>query len=224
MKIWTITCSFVVLATGAAIACRYWISGDFSLAHCVLAFFLAVNLLASYWEICLLLRIATIEERRQHWDKLRSNSQVAPALEFFTMSVPLKRIFSPRVWADVWGVYSLYDASYADKKTYGFNVDVANGVATPLLSLVLLATITVPFMPARVAGILGVLLFWQWIYVTSVYIMSFFMVGRHRLISRKEILLYIWTPNLIWIVFPIFGFYISVQMILDGSYAALGLN
>lgn len=224
MKIWSITCSLVVLMTGAAIACRYWNSGDFHLAYSILAFFLSVNLLACYWEICLLLRIATIEERRQHWDTLRSNSRVSPALEFLTMSVPLRQVFSPRVWADMWSVYSLYDASYADKKTYGFNVDIANGVVTPLLSLVLLGTITIPFLPARVAGILGVALFWQWIYVTSVYILSFYTAGRYRLISRREILLYIWTPNLFWILLPIFGFYVSVRLVLEGSYVVLGLS
>lgn len=224
MKIWSIACTFIVLVSGAAIACRFWITGDFNLAYTLLAFFLSVNLLACYWEICLLLRGATIEERRQHWEKLGSNSQIAPALEFLTMSVPLRQAFSTKVWADLWGVYSLFDASYADKKTYGFNVDIANGVVTPVLSLVLLATITVPFLPGRVAGILGVLLFWQWIYVTSVYIVSFFVAGRHRLISRKEQFVYIWVPNLFWILLPIFGFYVSVRLVLDGTYTVLGLN
>ena len=224
MKVWLIAFSFAVLVTGIALALRFWFVGDLNVAHTLLAFFLAVNLMACYWEFCLLVRRATIEDRRQYWDALRSNTQAGPALEFLTMSVPLRQIFSPRVWADMWGVYSLYDASYADKKTYGFNVDVANGVVTPLLSLVLLGTITIPFLPARVAGILGVLLFWQWIYVTSVYVMSFFMAGRHRLISRREILIYIWTPNLFWILLPIFGFYVSVRLILDGAYTALGLS
>ncbi|MCY4128213.1 MAG: hypothetical protein OXG15_03095 [Gammaproteobacteria bacterium] len=224
MKIWLIVCVFVALLAGAALAIRFWTTGDFNVAHSLLILFLTVNILVSYWEICLFLRISEIEEKRKSWDSVRSESGAVPALKFLTMSVPLRKVFAPSVWAELWGVYSLYDASYADRKTFGFNCDVANGVVTPLLSLLLLGTFTIPFLPARVAGILGVLLFWQWIYVTSAYIMSFFMAGRHRLINRKEILIYIWGPNLFWIVLPIFGFYVSVRLVLEGSYVALGLN
>lgn len=213
-----------MLLTGAALVLRFWVEGDFDVSHAVLAFFLAVNLVASYWEICLLLRVDAMEERKQHWNTFRLATGKVPALEFLTKSVPFSRVFSPRVWSDLWGVYSLYDSSYTDRKTFGFNADIANGVVTPILSLLLLGTITIPFLPARVAGILGVLLFWQWIYVTSVYITSFFITGRHRLIDRKEILIYIWGPNLFWILLPIFGFYISVRLILEGSYVAFGLN
>ena len=213
-----------MLLAGAAIVLRFWIAGDFDIAHAVLSFFLAVNLVASYWEICLLLRIDAIEERKQHWNTFRSATGKVPALEFLTKSVSMGRIFSPRVWSDLWGVYSLYDSSYTDRKTFGFNADIANGIVTPFLSVLLLGTTTIPFLPARGAGIVGVLLFWQWIYVTSVYITSFFITGRHRLIDRKEILIYIWAPNLFWILLPFFGFYVSVRLILDGSYVALGFN
>ena len=224
MKVWSIACVFVVLITGASLALRYWTAAELDVAHTVLTVFIAVNLMACYWEICLLLRIDTIEERRQHWELQQSTLDKVPALRFLTSSVPLRQIASPRVWAELWGVYSLYDASYTDRKTYGFNVDIANGTVTPILSLLLLATFTVPFLPAPVAGILGVLLFWQWIYVTSVYIVSFFMAGRHRLIDRKEILIYIWVPNLFWILLPIYGFYVSIRLILEGNYLVLGLH
>ena len=224
MKVWLIACAFVIVITGATLALRFWTFGDVNFAHTVLTAFLAVNVLACYWEICLLLRIDSIEVKRQRWDSLRSSSGTVPAIEFLTTSVPLRRICSPAVWSELWGVYSLYDASYTDRKTFGFNGDIANGVVTPILSFLLLGTITIPFVPARVAGILGILLFWQWIYVTSVYIASFFLAGRHRMISRREILLYIWVPNLFWILCPLFGFYVSVRLILEGSYLALGLN
>lgn len=224
MKVWLIACVFVVLCTGATLAFRFWTAGDINLAHTLLTLFLTVNILASYWEICLLVRIAEIDEKRKNWNTFRSDSGLVPALRFLTMSVPLRKVFAPSVWAELWGVYSLYDASYTDRKTFGFNADVANGVVTPLLSLLLLSAFTVPFLSARVTGILGILLFWQWIYVTSVYIMSFFMVGRHRLIDRKETLIYVWGPNLFWIVLPIFGIYVSIRLVLDGSYVVLGLN
>lgn len=203
---------------------RFWSVGDLDVAHGVLSFFIAINLVASFWEICLLLRIDTIEERKQHWNTFRLATGKVPALEFLTKSVSFGRIFSPRVWSDLWGVYSLYDSSYTDRKTFGFIVDIGNGAVTPFLSLLLLGTITIPFLPAQIAGILGVLLFWQWIYVTSLYMVSFYITGRHRLIDRRERLIYIWVPNLFWILLPIYGFYVSVRLILDGSYVALGLT
>lgn len=224
MKIWSIVCFFVVLLTGVSLGLRYWTAGELDSAHTLLSFFLVVNVLICYCEICLLLRVDTLEDRRQYWKSQQATTDAVPAIRFLTTSVPLRQIASPRVWSELWAVYSLYDASYSDRKTYGFNVDIANGVVTPILSLVLLGTFTVPFLPARVAGILGVLLFWQWIYVTSVYMVSFFMARRHQLINRKELLIYIWMPNLFWILVPIFGFYISVQLVLEGSYVALGLH
>ena len=213
-----------MLLTGVVLLLRFWAVGDLDVAHGVLTFFISVNLVASFWEICLLLRIDTIEERKQHWNTFRLATGKVPALEFLTKSVSFRRIFSPRVWSDLWGVYSLYDSSYTDRKTFGFIVDIGNGAVTPFLSLLLLGTVTIPFLPAQIAGILGVLLFWQWIYVTSLYMVSFYIMGRHRLIDRRERLIYIWVPNLFWILLPIFGFYISVRLILEGSYIALGLN
>lgn len=224
MKIWSIALTFLLFVTGATLAGRYWISGEFNLAFTFLVFFLAANILNCYWEISLLRRADTIEERRQRWDAHRANSTRSPPLAFLTMPVPLRRALSPDVWADLWGVYSLYDPSYANKESYSFNIDSANGVATPILSLLLLATFAIPFLPARVAGILGVLLFWQWIYTTSLYLVTFYTAGRHLKITGRETLLFVWMPNLVWILFPLFGFYVSVRLILNGSYSVLGLN
>ena len=45
------------------------------------------------------------------------------------------------------------------QKNFGFSGDIANGVVTPILSLLLIGTITIPFVPVRFVGILGILLF-----------------------------------------------------------------
>ena len=74
MKVWLIACVFVALLVGAALAIRYWTVGDFNIAHTLLTLFLTVNILASYWEICLLLRIAEMVERRKSWDSLRTET------------------------------------------------------------------------------------------------------------------------------------------------------
>ena len=108
------------------------------------------------------------------------------------------------------------------RRTYGFNIDIANGFFTPVPTLVLYAAFTVAFLPALFAGILGVMLFWQWAYATSVYIMSFFVAGRHKLISRADVSIYIWGANASWVLFPLLGLYVSIRLIVDGDYSVLG--
>ena len=68
---------------------------------------------------------------------------------------------SSTVWADVWAAYAQYDGSYADRRTYGYNIDIANGFATPVPTLILYAAFTFDFLPSVVAGIIGAMVFWQ---------------------------------------------------------------
>ena len=145
-----------------------------------------------------------------------------PVVEFLTTEVPFRKILSPTVWADVWAFYSLYDGSYTDRRTYGFNIDIANGFFTPVPTLVLYAAFTVAFLPALFAGILGVMLFWQWAYATSVYLVSFYVAERHKLISRGDVAIYIWGSNATWLLFPLLGLYVSIRLIVDGNYSVLG--
>ena len=79
----------------------------------------------------------------------------------------------------MWAYYTLYDGSYTDRRTYGFTIDIANGFFTLAPTLVLYAAFTLAFLPAYVAGILGGMLFWQREYATSVYLVSFYVAGRH---------------------------------------------
>ena len=116
-----------------------------------------------------------------------------PALEFFAAEVPWTGVLSPTVWTDVWATYSQYDPSFADRRTFGFNADTANGFATAVPTLLLYAAVTVDFMPALLTGMLGLALFWQWTYVTSVYLASFFIAGRHERIGRRE--LWVFVPR-----------------------------
>ena len=70
-----------------------------------------------------------------------------------------------------------------------------NGFSTPVPSLILHLAFTVGFMPATWAGILGLVLFWQWTYMTSAYWLSLFVAGQHRTISMADLWIYIWGTN-----------------------------
>lgn len=213
--------SVAILAV-PGIAGRYYVHGDWNIAHGFFILFFSINLLICWWEICLFVRSDHVETRTEYWRARRAATGRAPAAEFLFGNVPLARVFSPTTWADVWATYSQYDGSYADRRTYGYNVDIANGFVTPVPTLVLYAAYTIEFLPVLVAGLIGAVLFWQWFYVTSVYWVSFFVAGRHTRIDRRELLVYILGPNGFWVLGGLLGLYVSIRLIVDGDYGVLG--
>ena len=212
----------VALLTLLGIGTRYFVHGDLNAIHGLFSLFFSTNLLICYWEACLFLRRDYIERRAGHWRERRRETGRIPAGEFLSTRVPLRRSLSPTIWADVWATYSTVDPAYTDRRTFGFNADIANGFATPLPTLVLYAAFSVGVLPAVVAGIVGVGLFWQWVYVSSLYWVSFFVAGEHRRIGRGEFYAYVGATNAVWVLCPMFGLYVSIRLILDGNYGMLG--
>ncbi|MCY4600707.1 MAG: hypothetical protein OXF27_12415 [Acidobacteria bacterium] len=217
-----LTALVVALLTLLGIGARYYVYGDFSAIHCVLSLFFSINLPICYWEACLFLRRDYIEKRTAYWRRRQVETGRRPVVEFLAGRVPLRQALSPTVWADVWAVYSQFDGSYADRRTFGFNADTANGFVTPVPTLLLYAAYTVDFLPAVVAGIIGVMVFWQWIYVTSVYLVSFFVAKRQGLITTGELYGYILAINSPWVLCALLGLFVSIRLILDGDYGVLG--
>ena len=205
------------------IGVRYLLHGDLDVFHCLLTLFFSINLVVAYWEMCLFFRRDYVEERAGFWSTRQEDTGKTPAVEFLTTSVPLNRVLSPTVWADVWATYSMFDSAYADRNTYGFNIDIANGYATPAPTLMLYVTYIGGLLPAVAAGILGVMLFWQWVYGSSLYVVSFLVGQKQALITTREFYIYIFGPNAIWVLTPMLGLYVSIRLILDGDYSALGI-
>ena len=201
----------------------YLLHGELDVFYCLLSLFFSINLVISYWEMCLFFRRDYIEERVEFWRRRWEDTGRTPAVEFLTTSVPLNRMLSPTVWADVWATYSMFDSAYADRNTYGFNIDIANGFTTPASSLLLYVTYTGELLPAVAAGIVGAMLFWQWVYASSLYVVSFFVGRKQTRITTREFYIYIFSPNAIWVLFPMLGLYVSIRLILDGDYSALGM-
>ena len=217
-----LTALVIAILTLIGIGTRYYVHGDFNAIHGLFSLFFSTNLLICYWEACLFFRRDYIEERAEYWRDRRRDTGRMPAGEFLSARVPLGRVLSPTVWADVWAAYSTVDPAYTDRRTFGFNADIANGFATPLPTLVLYAAYSGGVLPAVVAGIVGVGLFWQWVYVSSLYWVSFFVAEEHRRIGRGELCFYVGALNGVWVFIPMFGLYVSVRLILDGHYGVLG--
>jgi len=212
----------VALLTVLGIGARYYLYEDLHVIHCLLSLFFSTNLLICYWEACLFFRRDYIEKRAVYWRSRQRETGRTPAREFLSTKVPFRQILSPTVWADVWATYCLFDDSYADRRTFGFNADIANGFVTPVPTLILYAAYTVDFLPAVLAGIVGVMVFWQWTYVSSVYWVSFFVAKRQSHITRGELYIYIGAMNSFWVLSGLLGLYVSVRLILDGNYSVLG--
>ena len=208
--------------TAAGIGARYCVRGDFDVIHGLLILFFSINLVICHWEVCLFFRRDYIEKRAQYWREHRRETGRTSAVEFLIGRVPLTRILSSTTWADVWATYSQFDSSYADRRTYGYNVDIANGFVTPVPTLILFVAFTVDFLPALVAGIVGAMLFWQLTYATSVYWVSFFVAERQSRIGRKDMYIYIWALNCPWVLFALLGLYVSIRLIVNGDYSVIG--
>ena len=212
----------IAILTVAGIGGRYWLRGDFDVIHALLILFFSINLWICYLEICLFLKRDHIERRSEYWRGHRQETGRTPAIEFLTGKAPLAKILSPALWADVWATYAQIDGSYADRRTFGYNVDIGNGFLTPVPTLVLYAAFTFHFLSALAAGIIGVMLFWQLTYGTSLYWVSFFLAKRHTRLSRQDICIYIWALNSPWLLFALLGLYVSISLIADGDYGVLG--
>ncbi len=212
----------IAVLTAAGIGGRYWLHGDFDAVHALLILFFSINLWICYWEICLFFKRDHIERRAEYWRRRQEETSRTPAIEFLTGKVPLAKCLSPALWADTWATYAQIDGSYADRRTYGYIADIGNGFVTLIPTLLLYAAFTVDFLPALAAGIIGVMLFWQLIYGTALYWVSFFLAKRHTRLGRRDICIYIWALNSPWMLFALLGLYVSIRLIADGSYGVLG--
>ena len=213
----------VAALTAFGMGVRHGLHGNLNFIHFVFSLFFSINLLICYWEACLYWRRGQIAQRAEYWRSRHQETGHSPAMAFLTSRVPVGQLLSPAVWADVWAAYAHFDDSYTDQGSFGFNADIANGLTSWIPTVILYAAYTVNFLPATAAGIIGVMLFWQWVYVSSLYWVSFRLSGRHQRISARDMWIYVWSLNFIWIAVPAFGLYVSVRLILDGNYQLLGI-
>ncbi|SMB29204.1 conserved membrane protein of unknown function [Sterolibacterium denitrificans] len=213
---------FLVAVFGATAWNHYQLLGGFSVVYLLVIFFLSLNMLVCLWERVLYLRIDLIEKKNADYRRRFPADKNRPVLDFIFSKVAFSNLFSADYWSDVWATYSLFDGSYADKRTLGFNLDVGNGYWTLIPCLLLHLGFTYHFLPPNVIGIIALCFFYQVVYCTSVYWFSFFNVGRQRLNSRNENLVYIWGTNCPWVLFGLVGMYAAVRLILDNSWAVFG--
>jgi hypothetical protein len=219
MRVWNVVLFVVLGGTAVPIALHHHFHGVFNPYQMALAFFTWLNAIIALWEICLFLRIDLIEEQHRRFLVEYRGRELDRARDFFTTRVPIGRLFSPTLWAELWSTYSIFDDSYANRKSFGFFVDIGNGFSTLVPSFLFLYGMTFAIVPARVLGIVGLLLFYQTWYGTIIYFWSFLLNKRYRGHTPLNLALFVGMSNGLWLTFPLFGIYAAVVMIESDSYA-----
>ena len=211
--------SFVVGLTALHIAVHHALHGVVNLTQASLACFLVVNLMINLWEFVL---HGQLDQIHREWDAARvakKGREAEHAAAYFTSSVQLSKLLSPRTWTGVWSSYALYDRGYADRRAFGWNIDVGNAWSTLSPALVFAWGMTYELMPARWLGTLGIAVFWQMFYGTAVYFFQFFNNKNHVGHSRASIFAVVIATNTPWFVFPLWALWLCVQLIDTNSYA-----
>ncbi|HKP57686.1 MAG TPA: hypothetical protein VJV78_13235 [Polyangiales bacterium] len=221
MRIYQIVSSVIVLGTALPVWLHWRATGAFNAHQAALAFFLVLNVLIALWEICLFLRIDLIRAQHEDFRERFRGRELDRVKEFFKTKVPLTRVLSPTVWAELWSSYSVFDPSYADRKSFGFFIDIGNGFSTPLPCLLFLYGMTYEPFSARVLGVIGVLVFYQMWYGTIVYLTSYVMNKRYVGHSFSNVALFVGLSNGLWLTFPLWGIAVALSMIVSNTYAVV---
>ncbi len=218
-RVWSFVVLFVVSGTVAPVALHHAVHGAFNVHQIGLAFFSWLNTMIALWEICLFLRIDLIEEQHARFIAEYKGRELDRVIDLFAAPLPLAKAFSPSTWAEIWSSYSIFDDSYADRKSFGFFVDVGNGFTTLIPSILFIYGMTYEILPARALGVLGLVYFYQMFYGTVVYFASFLFNERYVGHTPLNLAVFVGISNGLWFFFPIWGIVVSIALIYDGSFA-----
>mmetsp|Transcript_4403 Transcript_4403/g.8466 ORF Transcript_4403/g.8466 Transcript_4403/m.8466 type:complete len:247 (-) Transcript_4403:290-1030(-) len=234
VPMWLFLAVYVVTTTGGPIYWHWTRHGLVNMKQAAMSFFLGLNAIVCIWEMCLFAEIALIEKKHKAYAKKFKGRAMQLALDFFSLDVNTSNIFSSKLWAEVWATYSVFDPSYANSQSFGFFVDTGNGYTTLLPTLIFLIGMTAHegnmgtsgyFLgvkySARALGVIGMLSFYQELYGTCVYFLSFVMNKRHEALSRFEVAIFVCFTNGLWFILPILGMRISWDLIQDNNFSSL---
>lgn len=214
LNILSAICLWLAITTGGAI---YLLPVDASNPIVLsLLFFNNLNILIAFCEIILGVYINEIQQDYLKFKDKYKGREGDGAIAF--LMLPLPSPFHARSWSRMWSTYSLYDPSYQNHESFGFFIDVGNGLTT--IPPCLLWNYAMAF-PARVpsvwVGCIGIASYWQIMYGTILYFASFFFNKRYEGKSWGEVAAFVGISNSIWFIFPIMGLYASFVILHDGN-------
>ena len=190
--------------------------GVVSLTQALLAIFLTINVWICVCELSLLAYPRHIKTEAAAFAS-RYGAHTLPPV-FLFQPVRLEQVFSLKYWSVMWSTYSALDPSYTDTTTFGYCVDVCNGMSTLLPSIVCAIGMTYPVLSPRVLGMLGLVSYYQELYGTVVYYFQFFFNRRYAKLPTAMTLGIVLPANAIWVVMPALGMWASSRLIRDGNF------
>lgn len=223
LPVWLVIATATVGGAGLPVLLHHRVHGVLNVHQTGMAFFFWLNTIIAAWEICLFFGIDGIRERYEQYLQRYRGREFDRIVDFFRARISLRDVFSLEQWADVWASYSLFDDSYANKKSFGFFIDIGNGFTTLVPSLLFVYGITFGVLSARVLGIIALMISWQMFYGTAVYVTSFVVNRRYRGHSLVTVLAFVGISNGLWAVFPLWAMRLAVEMILSDSFAIFGV-
>lgn len=136
------------------------------------------------------------------------------------MPLTLPQLLETKTWARMWSTYALFDTSYQNNESYGFFIDVGNGWTTILPCVLLNVGMIAPDrVSPLVLGCVTIASYWQMLYGTLVYFLSFLLNHRYKGHNLLHIATFVGVSNGIWIIFPAMAIYAAVNVLRDGNMA-----
>ncbi len=222
LPLWLVVGGATVLGAALPVALHYAEHGVVNIHQVALAFFFWLNVIIALWEICLFLHIDLVRRQYEGFVRDYRGRELDRVIDLFTSKLPLRRVLATETWAEIWSSYALFDESYADKRSFGFFIDIGNGVTTLVPSLLFAYGMTLEPFSARALGILGLVVSYQMLYGTLVYFASFVVNKRFRGHRPFDLAIFVGLANGLWTVFPIWAIGASIWMIYNDSYALFG--
>ena len=195
-------------------------------------FFNNLNVLIAFCEIALGKYISYIQDHFQSLKKEYRDEKTGKGKKpeylagfaYLNMPLSLRDIYDGgEKWSQMWSTYSLWDPSYSNPESFGFFIDVGNGWSTILPCWLWNFAILFPhyFTPTDedysavvFLGFIGSCSYWQVLYGTIIYFLSFLWNKRYEGKPLAEVLGFVGFANGIWFFFPIACLWACYQLLL----------
>jgi len=185
---------------------------------CCLLFFNNLNIFIAMCEIALGIHIMKVKAEYKELREKYKGKEKSACVAFLFHPLTVAEVFSLQTWTLMWSTYSLYDPSYQNHETFGFFIDFGNGLSTIPPSLMMTYAILFPHqINSFVVGCVGLAMYWQKMYGTIIYLLSFVYNKRYVGFPAMEVAGFVAVINSVWIFFPCIGLYLCILMLKDGA-------
>ncbi|EED88586.1 predicted protein [Thalassiosira pseudonana CCMP1335] len=177
-----------------------------------------LNIFIALCEICLGVHILLIKQDYKRLREKYAGNEWGACINFLTMPLTLSQLFDGKTWSKMWSTYALYDPSYQNHESFGFFIDFGNGLSTIPPSIMMnMAMVAPQKLSPLLVGTVGLAMYWQVMYGTIIYVLSYVFNKRYEGKSLVEVCLFVGVSNSLWFFFPIWGIYCCVGILRDGN-------